>query len=367
MSQGGLQSFIMNYYRNIDRSKVQFDFIVHTSENSFYYNEIKALGGQIHIVPPMTIRSISGFSKAFYKILLRHPGYLIVHSHLNWLNIVPLRIAKKYGLPIRISHSHGSYSARSLYKKIQRFIFQMTIGVYSTDFLACSTVAGVWLYGNKFLTDKRAKIVHNAIDLDKFQFNANKRLLLRNKHGIALDTHVLISVSRLVPGKNLKFLLDIFREYNKIYDNTILIIVGDGIIRDELERKAERLGLIQKIIFLGMVDNVQEYLSAADFFVFPTFPEGLSISLIEAQVSGLPAIVSTEGISKEAFITNSVVFYSLKKLASEWARQIFSLEIKERNIVLQDIRDSGYDIKEEAKKLQKFYLARVEDVKTINK
>ena len=107
-----------------------------------------------------------------------------------------------------------------------------------------------------------------------------------------------------------------------------------------------------KKLFL-MVDNVR-YLSAADFFVFPTFPEGLSISLIEAQVSGLPAIVSTEGISKEAFITNSVVFYSLKKLASEWARQIFSLEIKERNIVLQDIRDSGYDIKEEAKKLQNF-------------
>lgn len=147
VNRGGVQTQIMNFYRNIDRNKIQFDFVVQDNDLHHFHDEILTLGGRIYCVPRMTTRSVKGFSKGFSQILEDNPDYQVIHAHQNWLNIIPLRVAKKYGVPIRISHSHGASSARSFLRRVQRSLFQKSIGFYATDFLACSMVAGIWLYG----------------------------------------------------------------------------------------------------------------------------------------------------------------------------------------------------------------------------
>ncbi len=359
MNKGGVQSLLMNYYRNIDRTKVQFDFIVQGDSKEHYDDEILALGGRIHRVPRMTVNDVKSFSKAFSEIFSKNQDYQIVHSHKNWLNIIPLRIAKKHGVPVRISHSHGSYEARSFYKKMQRNVFQKVIGIYATDLVACSNLAGIWLYGERFLNDHRAKIIHNAIDADKFKFNETDRHKLRDKHNIKDSTHVLISVGRLSGGKNLEFLLDTFYEYQKLNQDSILVIAGDGPLRESLNDKSAKMGLQDKVLFLGMINNVHSYLSMSDLLVFPSESEGLGLVLIEAQANGLPTIVSKEGIPEEADVANTALFYSLKESPAKWAEQILKLRNVGRYDSLGDVKTAGYDIKTEAQKLEQFYLSKI--------
>lgn len=361
MNQGGVQSLIMSFYRNVDRSKIQFDFVVQDNVPHHFDDEIESLGGRIHSVPRMTTRSVKEFSEAFGQILEDNPDYQIVHAHQNWLNIIPLRVAKKYRVPIRISHSHGAYSARSFLRRVQRSLFQKSIGFYATDFLACSNVAGVWLYGKRFMTDGRAMVVHNAIDIDKFRFDENIRHELRKKHQIGSKTHVLISVGRLDLGKNHGFLIDVFEEYQKLNDDSVLILAGDGPLRSVLERQVDEMGLGQKVLFLGMITNVHEYLSATDLFVFPSVSEGLGIALIEAQTNGLPSVVS-EGIPKEADVANTAVFCGLSDPPSEWAKCIYELKDVYRTDYLLSVRNAGYDIKREVSRLENYYLARARSI-----
>lgn len=361
MNQGGVQSLIMTFYRNIDRSKIQFDFVVQDNAPHHFDDEIISLGGRIHSVPRMTTSSVKSFSKAFGQILEDNPDYQVIHAHCNWLNIIPLRVAKKYGVPIRISHSHGAYGARSLFRRVQRLLFQKSIGFYATDFLACSNVAGVWLYGKQFMTDGRAMVVHNAIDIDKFRFDENIRHELRKKHQIGSKTHVLISVGRLDSGKNHGLLMDVFKEYQKLNKDSVLILAGDGPLRSVLERQVDEMGLGQKVLFLGMIANVHEYLSAADLFVFPSFSEGLGITLIEAQTNGLPSVVS-EGIPKEADVANAAVFCGLDEPPSEWAKCIYELKDVRRTDYLSNVRNAGYDVKLEALRLENYYLARARNI-----
>lgn len=359
MNKGGIQSFLMNYYRFIDRSKVQFDFVVQDDTGSFYNEEIEASGGRIHNIPHMSVRSIHDFSRAFSGLLRGNPDYKIIHCHNNWLNIVPLRIAQKHRVPVRISHSHGSYPARSFIRRCQRYLFQKTIGFYATELWACSEVAGLWLYGKKFRKDKRARLINNAIDADRFRFDGETRQRIRAKHNIRAETTVLINVGRISEGKNHSFLLDIFREYLRIKADSVLLIAGDGPLKASLQNKARQLDIRNKVIFLGMIDNVHEYLSAADIMVFPSKSEGLGLVLIEAQTSGLGIVTSAEGISKETDVTHTITFESLNASPVRWAEAIDEVEFIDRLGAASKVRDSGYDIRTAAQLLQEYYLGSV--------
>lgn len=356
MNKGGIQSFLMNYYRNMDRSAIQFDFVVQANKGSFYDNEITELGGKLYNLPQMSVTDVRAFSRELSTLLRESSEYKIIHSHLNWLNVIPLKIAKKHNVPVRISHSHGSYPSRNLFKAMQRLVFQKVVDFYATDLWACSELAGRWLYGEDFLDNPKSKVIHNAIDVDKFKFNPEIRKRLRVAHNLDPETKVLINVGRLSDGKNHSFLLDVFKEYQLLNPNSVLLIAGDGPLRSQIEEKAQTLKIADKTIFLGMIDNVNEYLSASDIMVFPSESEGLSLVLIEAQTNGLEILVSDEGISKETDVTGRLKFLKLSENASTWAQNICDLSNIDRQNSVDVVREAGYDIKQAARALQHHYL-----------
>lgn len=358
MSVGGVQSLIMNYYRHIDRSKVQFDFAVQSIEKCEYDDEINTLGGRIHRISPLHI-DMKRFSADLKSLLTNNPGYRIIHSHQNFMNIIPLYIAKKCNVPVRISHSHSNYKATSTMKDLQRFAFRRLIRYAATECMACSQPAGRWLYGSSFGKHINDRVVHNAINANLFRFDKDKREKLRKNLGIE-DKFVLIHVGRFSRPKNHQFLLEVFSEFLRINSDSVLLLIGDGEEKDSVKETLEKLGLWKNTFLLGFLNNVSDYLNAADAFVFPSLYEGLGIVVIEAQASGLACIVSEEAVPKEVNIADTVEFLSTKLPPNKWAEAIGKINInKYRHNAYESIIRGGYEIEKEAESLMEFYLERV--------
>lgn len=353
MSFGGVQSVVMNYYRHIDRSKVQFHFVVQSSENFFYDEEIKKLGGKIYQVAPIHSNR-KQFERDFFRVLKENPDYKIVHCHQNFLNIVPLRIAKKADVPIRISHSHSNYKASSFIKEIQRKAFRALISYYATDYFACSIVAAQWLYGHHSKSSK-CKIINNAIETKKYLFNEDIRYKKRKELGIDKEL-VLIHVGMFTDSKNQEYLFKVFEKVYDININTLLLLIGDGENRVKLMNAAKECSDNDNIIFLGKKDNVHEYLMAADLFVFPSKYEGLGMSVIEAQMSGLPCIVSN-AVPKEVDLFGDVTFVSINESPETWANIIIQYNKSRRLHKIESLINTNYEIEIEVTKLTDYYLS----------
>lgn len=352
MSFGGVQAIIMNYYRNINRENIQFDFVVQDETEYEFNEEIKKLGGNIFFVSPMHVNR-KKFEKQLSNILDEN-RYEVIHCHQNFLNIIPLRVAKKKRVKNRISHSHNCYKASSLLKGIQRIIFKKIISMYATHFYACSYDAGVWLYGSKLMNNK-GRIINNAINIRKFAFNNNIRCQIRKELNID-NKYVLVHVGMFGEAKNHKYLIDIFKELEKINENSILLLIGEGELLNNIKNYAKGLNLENKILFLGKKANIDQYLMAADVFVFPSKYEGLPIALIEAQASGIPCIVSKEAVKREIDYTGNIEFISIKLHPKEWAQKIMHFQKTIRSPLPQNLIDrSIYNITVEANKLEKLY------------
>lgn len=355
MSFGGVQSFIMNYYRHIDRSRVQFDFVVQSPEKGEFDEEIIMLGGRIHRIAPLYIDR-KHFTIDLETLLTSYPGYRIIHSHQNFMNIVPLAIAKKRKIPVRISHSHSNYKAASVSKTLQRVVFRKTIRRFATDCFACSESSGEWLYGSSFGKHDNDTIIHNAIDLDHFTFNQEIRSEIRNKLNIQ-DKYVIMHVGMFSPAKNHGFLLEVFNEFHKQNERSVLVLVGDGKGRVAVEDKIHRLNLDKFVLMLGIRNDIPHLLMGADCFVFPSVNEGLPIAVVEAQATGVPCIVSKEAVPPETNITGEVDFLSITDNPKHWANRISSLcESFIRRDMSEFIISNGYDIKTESEKLENFYV-----------
>lgn len=355
MSFGGVQSVVMNYYRHIDSSKIQFDFVVQSSENFFYDEEIKRLGGKIYQVAPIHSNR-KQFERDFFRVLIENPEYKIVHCHQNFLNIVPLRIAKKAGVPIRISHSHSNYKASSFIKEMQRKVFRTIIAYYATDYFACSRVAAQWLYGHHSKSSK-CKIINNAIETKKYFFDPGIRFKKRKELGIDKEL-VLIHVGMFTDSKNHEYLFKVFEKVHNKNINTLLLLVGDGENRSKLMKAAKECSGSNNIIFLGKRDNVHEYLMAADYFVFPSKYEGLGMSVIEAQMSGLPCIVS-DVVPREVDLFGDVSFISINETPETWANVIIQNNTSRILHSIESIMNTNYEIEIEAKKLSDYYLSTI--------
>jgi len=357
MTFGGVQSVIMNYYRHIDRSKVQFDFAVQSVEKCEYDDEINALGGRIHRISPLHIDR-KRFSADLKSLLRNNPEYRIIHSHQNFMNIIPLSIAKKCNVPIRISHSHNNYKASSKLKEVQRIAFRRVIRHFATECLACSQPAGRWLYGSSFGKHINDRVVHNAINTNLFRFDMHTREKLRQSLGIE-DKFVLIHIGMFSKQKNHLYLLEVFSEFHKITPESVLLLIGDGKERNLIEERIDRLGLKKEVIVLGVRRNVHDYLQAADAFVFPSLHEGLPVVVVEAQTSGLPCFVSSEAVPEEVDLNNDVKFLSIKLPPSKWAEAIVSTDcLQDRTNAYQRTISGGYDVDKEAEKLMEFYLEK---------
>lgn len=356
---GGVESVIMNYYRHLDHSKVQFDFICDEDSTRIPYDEIKKLGGRVFLVPKY--QNLPKYLKALEK-LFKENQYRIVHSNINTLSVFPLYAAKKAGVPVRISHSHSTSNPKEWKRNLIKNILRPFSKRYATDYFACSELAGRYLFGNKAFDQGEVKIIHNAIDIDKFKFDEVARKKLRKEFGIKDSTVVIGHVGRFVQTKNHTFLVDVFKKYHEKNPDSKLLLIGSGPLEDAIKKKVKRLGLEDSVLFLGQCDNVAKIYSVMDIFCLPSLYEGMGMVSLEAIMSGLSVILN-KGIpvvvKRESNIISSV---SLN--VAKWNKNIEERLNKENshNIQSKDIISlRQYDISKEHTKLC------LEYIKLINK
>jgi len=356
LNRGGAETMIMNIYRNIDRSKIQFDFIIHTNKKCDYDDEIIKLGGKIYNVPHYVGKNHFTYKKAWDTFFNSHPEHKIVHGHMRSTASIYLRIAKKYGL-ITIAHSHSTASRGNKIEQFVKNIMQFPIR-YTADYLfACSNEAGKWLFGKKATQKDNYKVIKNAIDVEKYAFNESKRHELRKVLGIE-DKFVVGHVGSFTYPKNQKFLIEVFYQVQMQNENAVLLLVGDGELRPQIEKQINKLGIKDKVILTGVVPNVNDYMQAMDVFVFPSIFEGLGMAVIEAQAAGLKCIVADK-IPEEAFITNLIEKVSLKEGIDDWIEVVLKYKVpyKRRN-VFEEIKLVEYDVIHSANQLESFYAER---------
>lgn len=347
MERGGLESTLMNYYRHIDRERVQFDFLVHRQERAAFDDEIESLGGKLYRLPRLVPWS-EGYLAALNHFFDEHPEYKIVHVHQDCLSSVILRAAAQHNIPVRIAHSHNANQDKNLKYPIKLW-YKRSIPKYTTNLFACGKDAGDWMFGGA-----PYQIINNAIDATSYSFNPKNRIEVRHQLGLA-DKLIIGHVGRFNPQKNHPFLLDIFAALLKKEPNAVLLLVGGGEDMPKIQAKAHALGIAEHVRFLGVRSDVAALMQAMDVFVFPSLYEGLGIVLIEAQAAGLPCVVS-DTIPREAYLTDLVTAERLSSSTETWADNILEKRNFPRTDRRAEIAAHGFDIATEAVKLQEFYI-----------
>lgn len=351
MGRGGIETMLMNYYRHMDRSAVQLDFLVHRQKRAVYDDEIENLGGKIYRLSPLNPFSI-GYHNELDAFFLAHPEYKIVHCHLDCMAGIPLHSAKKHGVPVRIAHAHSSNQTKNS-KYPLKLLFKRGITKQATQLFACGEAAGKWMFSGKSFT-----VMSNAVDAVAFRYNAEIRKTVREEL-FAHDSNALVigHVGSFWAPKNHLFLVDVFREVHKREPNSILLLVGTGGLMDAVREKVQNLGLQDSVHLIGDRKDVYRVMQAMDIFILPSLFEGLPVTMVEAQASGLPCFVSDK-VPLECKKTDLVTQISLQKPAEYWADQILKAQGTERRDTYAEIASAGFDIVESAKWLQNFYLAQ---------
>lgn len=356
MDMGGAETLLMNLYRNIDRTKVQFDFLLHCSHESAYEKEILSLGGLIYKIPRYLGYNKFTYERALTAFLKVHPEHIIIHDHLMDSASETLKIAKKLGR-ITIAHSHAASAPFSL-KDIYRFFFRRNLWKIADYRFACSEEAGKWLYRGK----ADFMILKNGIDTARFKFNDNIRNSIRNNLGIENKTRVIGIVGRLDAIKNHARLLKIMSSLVSCLHDSVLLIVGDGPLEKELKSTVKKLELDNKVIFTGPRTDVNELLMAMDCFALPSLSEGLGIVLVEAQATGLPCVFSDVVPKDVDLIPELIHRVSLSDSDETWAKTILtSHPLNDRGCAWETVKNEGYDIKNSAEQIQSFYLGLLEE------
>ncbi len=353
---GGVESVVLNYFKFINKEKIQFDFICDSDSTDIPYDEIESLGGRVILIPPY--QKIFKYQKELKKIL-KDNNYKIVHSHINALSIFPLRAAKKVGVPIRIAHSHSTSNKKEWKKNLVKNILKPFSKVYANKYMCCSELAGRWLFGNKEYDNGTVYLLNNAIDLDKYKYDEKIRNSKRKELKIKPSTFVVGHIGRFVEQKNHRFLIDIFNEIYKKNNDSILLLAGQGPLMDEIKEKVHNLGLDDNVQFLGQRNDANELYQAFDVFLLPSLYEGLPVVGVEAQASGLLCLFSDD-MTKETKVLDSTIFMSLNNSADEWADMVLkSFKKFNRKDTRKEISNNNFNIKVESSKLESYYLNKL--------
>ncbi len=354
-SQGGITQYVLNNWRFIDRTRFHFDFAT-MSKKLDMKDELEAEGCKVHFISCYAEENQEQFVSEIREILKE--DYDVIHLHTKqWKSFLIEEIAKEYGVPKIIVHSHSTGIDTSDPVKRQEEIalheaakkaFTMDI---ATDFCACSWLAADFLFGGK-IPKSRIKILKNAIDVNRFSYNTEVRNTVRQALNLE-GCFVLGNVGRMTFSKNQEFLMEVMREIPEEQTNIRLLLIGSGELEEELRRKAEEYKLQEKVIFLGRRKDVDQILQAIDVLLLPSRFEGLGMALVEAQISGLKCLASEE-VPQEAIITENLEWLPLKK--NLWIEKCLKLlEGYDRKDMVQEAKDAGYDIREQIKIVEKMY------------
>ena len=352
LNRGGAESMVMNLYRNVNREEIQFDFIVHTEAHQDYTDEILAMGGKIYSFPRFKGYNIATMKRTWNAFFVAHPEYKILHSHVRSYASLYIPIAKKHGLTT-IIHSHSTSNGKGFASLVKR-VLQSSLKRKADYLFACSEESGRWLYGDKAIHAPNYRMIPNAVDTEKFAFSEATRAEMRQALGVADDTVVYGHVGRLHPAKNHPFLLDTFYKIHQRQENSFLLIVGDGELRAEIEEKISTLGITDSVRMLGSRGDVAQLMQAMDVFLFPSRWEGLPVTVVEAQASGLPCYLS-DTITRDVDTSPLVTYLPITSGADIWADTVLGSPNK-RQTVTESIKSCGFDIQESAKNLSDFYL-----------
>lgn len=346
LDRGGSESMCMNLYRNIDRNKIQFDFVKHSSSKGAYEDEIISLGGKIYTAPRYKIRNHFSYCKWWKNHFRNHPEHKIVHGHFFTFSAVFFSVARKFNVST-VSHIH----AISVSNKIKEKYID-SINKYADYKFACSEESGKLFYHDENFT-----VLNNAVDSELFEYNSEKREHIRKNLNLE-NSFVLGTVANLSPIKNPFGLIDIYIQVLKREPTAKLLWVGEGGLREEIEEKIKSENLTDKVILLGRRNDVADLLQAMDAFLLPSFSEGLPVSIIEAQASGLPCFISDK-VTRESDVTGRCTYLPLNNY-SLWADKIVENKydrINTRNLIIEN----GYDIHTTAKWLEDFYLKIIDE------
>jgi glycosyltransferase involved in cell wall biosynthesis len=351
MNRGGLETMLMNYYRQIDRTKIQFDFMVHREEEGHYDKEILELGGRIYRMPQIRPGNYRLYFKLLDEFFAKHHEYKVVHSHINENSSFVLRAAKAAGVPCRIAHSHLSDLGLDL-KLPFRLYARYSMKDNPNKYFACSKNAGQWLFGKGITASKEVTVLNNAVHVERFKYDEQIRTQIRDelKAGNKL---VLGHVGRFNKQKNHDFLIDIFKAVHDKCPESMLVLVGEGQLRSAIEKKVVKLGLSANVKFLGVRNDIANLMHGMDLFLFPSLFEGLPVVLIEAQAAGLNCFVS-DAITRETDVTKRVKFISLKDAPEIWAKQILT-STYEHEDTSELMRTHGFDTTSMTKWLSEYY------------
>ena len=358
MDRAGIETMLMNYYRQIDRSKVQFDFLCNKSKPGAYDKEIEELGGRIFHTPGLNPLKYPRYFSYMKKIFSEHPEYAIVEAHNGALGFYALLAAKLNNIPNRIFHAHGASITRD-WKMPLKLVCKLFLPLSTNQNYTCGIAAAEYYFGKKKVEKGEYVLIPNAIDISRFTFNPEIRNRMRKLYNVE-EKHVIGHVGRFMSQKNHSFLIDMFNVYSRVDANAYLVLLGDGELMEEIKNKINILGLADKVLFAGNVGNANEWYQMFDCFVLPSVWEGLPVVGVEAQAADLPCIFS-DTITKEIDFLSKVQFISTSDIDG-WVRGTENaMSNLERDDVSELIKKNNYDIRMEAVKLQERYIKMVEN------
>lgn len=344
MMGGGVESVVMNYYRHVDRSRVQFDFLVDADSTRVPAEEICSMGGRVFKIPPY--QHPVAYRKALLR-LFRAEHWTIVHSHINTLSVFSLSAAKAAGVPVRIAHSHSTMGKGEYGKNLMKLALRPFATVFPTHCFACSLYSGTWLFGKSAFT-----VIPNAIELKDFRFSERTREQVRSELDISPETLLIGHVGRFVPQKNQPFLVNVLARLLHQGTEAMVAFVGDGPDRQSVIRHAEKLGVQDRVLFLGQRSDVNRLYQAFDVFCLPSIYEGLPLVGIEAQRAGLPCFFS-DAVSREVDVAGSAQFLPIES-PDEWVKSLRACSVATRLSFPDQVFD-GYDIDKQGKLLTEIY------------
>lgn len=349
LDRGGAETMVINLHRAIDRDKIQFDYIIHTTEHHAYYNEIIEMGGRIYSFPAFNgINSLELIRRwdTFFK---DHAEYKILHSHVRSYTSLFLPIAKRHGVKT-IVHSHSTSNGEGV-KAFVKAVMQYPLR-YQADYLfGCSMEAGEWLFGKAKAHSNKYFVIQNAIDTSKYAFSEKTANQYRSLLGLE-GKWVLGHVGRFHPAKNHMFLLNAFSKICERRSDAMLLLVGDGELREAIRNRVSQLRLEDRVLLLGSREDVPQLMQAMDVFLFPSVWEGLPLTVVEAQAAGLPCYIS-DRITTDVALSKLVERLPIDS-PERWAESVLNQE-PVRYDVIQEIKNAGYDVYEVAGRLTSFY------------
>ena len=350
LNKGGAETNLMNYYRNMDKNEFQMDFLVHR-ENGFFEQEILNSGSNIYRLPPILPWKLKEYKRAVKDFFDQHSDYDIIHGQCSELGVFIYEEAKRRNIPVIIAHAHNNRMDRDK-KLVFRLLWKKRMRKSINTYFTCGKEAAENLFGKKLAS--KSYQMNNAIEVENFKFNSSIRDSKRKELG-ADEFYNIINIGRFNSQKNQLFLLDVLAEIIKKNTNYKLFLVGDGELKTQILEKIKKLKIERNVELLGIRNDIPELLQAMDVFLFPSLFEGFGIAFLEAQASGMKCIVSETVALDSHLIQENVQVISLKENAEQWANKILEIKNFERKDVSKTIKEKGYDIKENAKKLEKKY------------